>query len=752
MARVRPHDVTLSTRLTDVLGRRTGALLTEKLDLATVGDLLRHYPRRYVQRGELTNLDELVPGEDVTVMAEIAGVTGRRMRRRAGHIVEVVVTDGRGRLWLTFFNQPWRERHLQVGRRGLFAGRVDIFRGKRQLAHPDFVLLGDDAEADDEVVEAFTEELMAIYPAAAHVATWTIARCVRRVLDSLGELPDPLPEELRQRRGLLSLRDAFVAVHRPRSWDDVRAARERFRFEEAFVLQVELARRRSAARAMPAKPRVARPDGLLAAFDRQLPFDLTDGQRAVGEAIAADLARDHPMQRLLQGEVGSGKTICAVRAMLTVVDAGGQAALLAPTEVLAQQHHRSITALLGPLAERGMLGGAEHGTRVVLLTGGQSAAVRRKALLDIASGEAGIVVGTHALLEEKVTFADLGLVVIDEQHRFGVEQRAALAAKGRAAPPHVLVMTATPIPRTVAMTVFGDLEVSSLTELPKGRAPITTVVVPVSKPAWLARVWERVREEVAQGRQAYVVCPRIGDDKDEGADPAEGRASVLELLRGAGPARGQDAGGASSGRPEAVGLLELATILSEGPLAGLTVDVLHGRQPPETKDAVMRRFAAGEIDVLIATTVIEVGVDVPNASVMVIMDADWFGVSQLHQLRGRIGRGSHPGLCLLVTDAADGSPARARLDAVASTTDGFELSRLDLEQRREGDVLGAAQSGRRSSLRMLSVIRDERVIADARAEAAVLVTEDPELARHPVLRQVVDALGSDDRADYLEKT
>jgi ATP-dependent DNA helicase RecG len=752
MAQVRPQDVTVSTRLTDVLGRRMGSLLIEKLNLATVGDLLRHYPRRYVQRGELTNLDELVPGEDVTVMAEIAGVTGRRMRRRSGHILEVVVTDGRGRLSLTFFNQPWRERYLQVGRRGLFAGRVDTYRGKRQLAHPDFVLLGDDADADDEVVEAFAGELMAIYPATAQVATWTIARCVRRVLDGLGELPDPLPEELRRRRGLLSLRDAFVAVHRPRTWDDVRAARERFRFEEAFVLQVELARRRSATRALPAKPRVARPDGLLAAFDRQLPFELTDGQRAVGETIAADLARDHPMQRLLQGEVGSGKTICALRAMLTVVDAGGQAALLAPTEVLAQQHHRSITALLGPLAERGMLGGAEHGTRVALLTGGQSTAARRKTLLDIASGEAGIVVGTHALLEEKVTFADLGLVVIDEQHRFGVEQRAALVAKGREAPPHVLVMTATPIPRTVAMTVFGDLEVSSLTELPKGRAPIRTVVVPVSKPAWLARVWERVREEVAQGRQAYVVCPRIGDDEDDGTEQPQGRASVLELLRGAGSTNGQPAGRASSGRPEPVSLLELATILSEGPLAGLTVEVLHGRQPPETKDAVMRRFAAGEIDVLVATTVIEVGVDVPNASVMVIMDADWFGVSQLHQLRGRIGRGKHPGLCLLVTDAADGSPARARLDAVASTTDGFELSRLDLEQRREGDVLGAAQSGRRSSLRMLSVIRDERVIADARAEAAALVAEDPELVRHPALRQVVDALGSDARADYLEKT
>ncbi len=458
----------------------------------------------------------------------------------------------------------------------------------------------------------------------------------------------------------------------------------------------------------------------------------------MGRTIAADLARTHPMHRLLQGEVGSGKTLVALRAMLTVVDSGGQAVLLAPTEVLAQQHHRSVTALLGPLAERGLLGGSDAGTGVALLTGSASSARRRQAMLDIASGQAGIVIGTHALLEQKVQFFDLGLVVVDEQHRFGVEQRAALAAKARDDNrPHVLVMTATPIPRTVAMTVFGDLEVSTLTELPEGRLPVVTHVVPAEKPRFLDRAWTRILDEVSAGRQAYVVCPRIGgDDKastdDVGTDDATDR------------------------RPP-IAVLDVAPILAEGPLAAARVGILHGRLSPEEKDDVMRRFAAGPtasdgIDVLVATTVVEVGVDVPNATVMVVMDADRFGVSQLHQLRGRVGRGDHAGLCLLVTDIPPGTPARERLDAVAGTLDGFELSRLDLEQRREGDVLGASQSGSRSSLRMLSVLRDEDVITAARAEATALVAEDPDLATVPALGRAVVALLDEERADYLEKS
>ncbi|MGH8971160.1 MAG: ATP-dependent DNA helicase RecG, partial [Actinomycetes bacterium] len=498
--------------------------------------------------------------------------------------------------------------------------------------------------------------------------------------------------------------------------------------------------RRAAARALPATPRVAAAGGLLAAFDERLPFDLTDGQRQVSAAITDDLARDHPMHRLLQGEVGSGKTVVALRAMLAVVDAGGQAALLAPTEVLAAQHHRSVSEMLGPLAERGLLGGADIGTRVALLTGSQNAAARRRSLLEVASGDAGIVVGTHALIQDRVDFLDLGLVVVDEQHRFGVEQRDALRAKADR-PPHVLVMTATPIPRTVAMTVFGDLDVSTLTELPAGRSPIVTHVVPAGeKPHFLRRGWQRVREEVDAGHQAYVVCPRIGDA--EGAEDSSGDEPPDD------PGEGPDT--RPRRQPLAVGDVH-AELTASGPLADLRVEVLHGRLASETKDDVMRRFAAGQVDVLVATTVIEVGVDVPNATAMVVMDADRFGVSQLHQLRGRVGRGGAPGLCLLVTDAADGSPPRARLDAVAATVDGFELSRVDLETRREGDVLGASQSGRRSSLRLLAVIRDEAVIEQARREATAIVEADPDLTNHPVLLESITALLDEERTEFLEK-
>src|SRR5690606_28379388 len=482
--------------------------------------------------------------------------------------------------------------------------------------------------------------------------------------------------------------------------------------------------------------------GLLARFDAALPYQLTDGQRRVGEQIAAELARPHPMHRLLQGEVGSGKTLCALRAALQVVDAGGQAALLAPTEVLAAQHHRSLLDLLGPLGRAGELGAAETATRVTLLTGSLGAAARRRALAEAADGTAGIVVGTHALLHSGVDFRDLGLVVVDEQHRFGVEQRDALRAKADK-PPHVLVMTATPIPRTVAMTVYGDLEVSTLSQLPRGRSPIASHVVPaVEKPAYLERAWQRLREEVAKGHQAYVVCPRIGDEPP-GAEEADGDPGSGEL--------GGPPGSGESGKRPPLAVLDVAPALAEGKLKGLRVGVLHGRLPAEEKDAVMRAFAAGDLDVLVATTVIEVGVDVPNATMMIVLDADRFGVSQLHQLRGRVGRGSAPGLCLLVTEAPEGTPARERLAAVASTVDGFRLAELDLEQRREGDVLGAAQSGRRSHLRLLSLLRDADLIREARVEALELVAADPELERHPALAASVAALVDEERAEYLEK-
>jgi len=729
-----------------VVGDKVAKPLGRALDVRTVGDLLRHYPRRYEQRGELTDLASLRDGEDVTVQAKIATVTSRPMRNRRGSIFEATVTDGHGQLVLTFFSrgrQDWREKVLAPGLHGLFSGQVSTFRGKRQLAHPDFELLG----ADDDAVRAaeYAAQIIPIYRAASQITSWQIAAAIRIVLDVL-DVEDPMPRAIRDRHGLCGLADALRGIHRPIDWADRERSTRRLKWDEAFQLQVVLAQRRLAATAYSATPRPRVTGGLLDAYDARLPFELTVGQELAGAQISDELGLDHPMHRLLQGEVGSGKTVIAVRAMLQVVDAGGQAALLAPTEVLAQQHFRSITEQLGPLAQAGQLGGAEHATRVVLLTGSQGAAARRRALLEAASATAGIVIGTHALLEEQVQFADLGLVVIDEQHRFGVEQRDALREKAGDGRPHVLVMTATPIPRTVAMTVFGDLEMSTLTELPAGRSPISTHVVPAAeKPHYLERVWERLREEAARGRQCYVVCPRIGDGPGE---RRSGPEDDEDAERCYGPAA--EDGSPGGARPP-VAVLDLAAELERGPLAGLRLAVLHGRLPPDDKDATMLAFAAGTVDVLVTTTVVEVGVDVPNATAMVIMDADRFGVSQLHQLRGRVGRGRHEGLCLLVTEAEPDGKSRQRLDAVAATLDGFMLSRLDLEQRREGDVLGAAQAGRRSSLKLLTLLKDEELIGQARDEARDLVAADPALAGQPALAAAVRVLLDREQAEYLEK-
>jgi ATP-dependent DNA helicase RecG len=711
--------------LRDAVGDKTAKALERGLGLRTCGDLLRHYPRRYVERAVLSPLKDLVADEYATVMAEIVSAKTRPMRQRRGNLLEVVVTDGKGTLTLTFFNQAWRADKLRPGYRGLFSGKVGMFRGNPQLTHPECQILDEDDAADDTMLSG----LIPIYPAIAKMPTWKIAKATRVTLDMVELDADPLPADVRDRHDLLGLDQAMRWIHRPDTREQVRRATDRLKWDEAFVLQTVLAQRRAAVVAQPARPRPRRDGGLLDAFDARLPFDLTTGQHEVSEQILADIAREHPMHRLLQGEVGSGKTVVALRAMLAVVDAGGQAALLAPTEVLAQQHYRTMCDLLGPLAQAGQLGAADTATRIALLTGSQSAQARRENMLDAASGAAGIVVGTHALLEEKVQFADLGLVVVDEQHRFGVEQRDALRGKGDL-PPHVLVMTATPIPRTVAMTVFGDLETSTLRELPAGRSPIQTSVVPLAEhPQWLDRAWQRVREEAAAGRQAYVVCARIGADSEEDVD-----VDVEE-----------------DKRKPAAAVVDVAPLLAAGALDGLRVEMLHGQLPPDAKDDVMRRFARGDIDVLVATTVIEVGVDVPNATVMVVLDADRFGVSQLHQLRGRVGRGQHAGLCLLVTEAEMGVPARERVDGVAATLDGFELARLDLEQRREGDVLGAAQSGRRSSLKLLRLLRDEDVIAAARDEATQLVDDDPTLSRYDALVGAVRELLDTERADYLEK-
>ncbi|MFE5189596.1 helicase-related protein [Streptomyces sp. NPDC056628] len=1065
----------LDEPLKKVLGPPTAKVMAEHLGLHTVGDLLHHYPRRYEERGQLTHLADLPMDEHVTVVAMVADArlhsfASAKAPRGKGQRLEVTITDGSGRLQLVFFGNGVHKPHKELlpGTRAMFAGKVSVFNRRLQLAHPAYELLRDDS---GEAVETWAGALIPLYPATAKLESWKIGKAIQTVLPSAQEAVDPLPESLREGRRLVPLPEALLKIHRPHTKADIEDARARLKWDEAFVLQVALARRRHADAQLPAVARRPAPDGLLTAFDARLPFTLTEGQRQVSREIFADLATEHPMHRLLQGEVGSGKaqpldslvltpagfrrmgnlkvrdevvvpdgelalidgvfpqgerdvwrlvlsdgssvecddehlwivgtscgwhrgqapevmttreirldtfeangsskwylpaatpvdlgsdsglpldpylfglllgggsfrhhlrlstlddeirdavaatvapecrlapvrasrrdftiqrtrrvggvrnpvkqalrdvdlwgvtshgtfvpdefkntsiknrlallqglldtggtidadgwsislcsasrrladdvawlvrslggearvlpekadfnvsvslpdeyapfrltrkaervrprpeyhtfrrgiraveyvgrkpvqcisvahpshayitdnftvthnTMVALRAMLAVVDAGGQAAMLAPTEVLAQQHHRSIVEMMGDLAEGGTLGGAEHATKVVLLTGSMGAAARRQALLDLVTGEAGIVIGTHALIEDKVQFHDLGLVVVDEQHRFGVEQRDALRGKGRQ-PPHLLVMTATPIPRTVAMTVFGDLETSVLDQLPAGRSPIASHVVPAAdKPHFLTRAWQRVREEVENGHQAYVVCPRIGDEEE---DPKKAKAASPE--------------DEAEKRPP-LAVLDVAEQLAQGPLQGLTVEVLHGRMHPDDKDAVMRRFAAGDTDVLVATTVIEVGVNVPNATAMVIMDADRFGVSQLHQLRGRVGRGSAPGLCLLVTEMPEASPARQRLDAVASTLDGFELSRIDLEQRREGDVLGQAQSGARTSLRMLAVIEDEEIIAEARQEAAALVERDPELTELPGLRTALDALLDEEREQYLEK-
>ncbi|WP_189177108.1 helicase-related protein [Streptomyces lasiicapitis] len=1070
----------LQEPLKNALGQATAKVMAEHLALHTVGDLLHHYPRRYAERGELTRLSDLPLDEHVTVVAQVATARVLRFNGGSGQRLEVTITDGSGQLQLVFFGRGIHKPHkdLLPGTRAMFAGKVSVFNRKMQLAHPAYELLrgdGDSATEAAEAVGSWAGALIPIYPATAKLESWKIAKSVDAVLPSAQEALDPLPPSLREGRGLIPLPEALLKIHRPHTKADIATARDRLKWDEAFVLQVALARRRFADAQLPAVARRPSPDGLLDAFDAKLPFELTDGQRRVSKEIFDDLATEHPMHRLLQGEVGSGKaqpldaliltpggfrpmgdmktgdtvvvpsgdvavidgvfpqgerdvwsltlsdgssvecddehlwivgtscgwhrgqppkvlttreirhdlfkangsskwyvpaatpvdlggdeelpldpylfglllgdgsfrhnlrlstadteirdaaaaavapdcrlipvtgseydytiqlthraggvrnpviqalrdlglwgatshskfipeafkntsikhrlallqglldtdgtvqpdglsislcsasprlaqdvawlvrslggrarvlpkrdafnvsvalpaayapfrltrkaervqdrpkytnfrrgirrvdhvgrkpvqcisvahptrayitdnftvthnTMVALRAMLAVVDAGGQAAMLAPTEVLAQQHHRSITEMMGELAQGGMLGGSEHATKVTLLTGSMGTPARRQALLDLVTGEAGIVIGTHALIEDKVQFHDLGLVVVDEQHRFGVEQRDALRGKGKQ-PPHLLVMTATPIPRTVAMTVFGDLETSVLDQLPAGRSPISTHVVPAQdKPHFLARAWERVREEVENGHQAYVVCPRIGDDAEE--EPKKGKGSKKKSPEDE-----------AEKRPP-LAVLDVAEELTHGPLRGLKVEVLHGRMQPDDKDAVMRRFASGETHVLVATTVIEVGVNVPNATAMVIMDADRFGVSQLHQLRGRVGRGSAPGLCLLVTDMPEASPARARLGAVAATLDGFELSRIDLEQRREGDVLGQAQSGVRSSLRMLAVIDDEEIIAAAREEATAVVSRDPELEHLPELRTALDALLDAEREQYLDK-
>lgn len=719
-------SVTLDSRLDGVIGGKAATTLQRAFGMRTVGDLLTHYPRRYAKHGELTPIDSLTVDEQVTIVAQVKSVTDRRMKNRRGSILEVVITDGRGDLVLTFFNQSWRQDQLKVGRRGTFSGKVGEYRRQMQLAHPDYQLFEDESVALMNA-QAYASQPIPIYPATASLSSWKIGELISHTLDLLAPLDDPIPDDIRAREGLSSFREALERVHRPDFDDVIDQATHTLRWQEALVLQTALLQQRQLVRALSAEPRPA--GSLLERFDAALPFDRTPDQVSVGEAIAADLVGPWPMNRLVQGEVGSGKTLVALRAMLQVAQSGGQSALIAPTEVLAAQHLRSLTKMLGPTLAPELM--------PTLLTGQMGAAERRKAALRVAAGQALVVVGTHALLSDKTTFADLALVVVDEQHRFGVEQRETLRAKGTS--PHALVLTATPIPRTVAMTVFGDLDVSTIRTMPAGRAGIESFVAPVGeKPAWFERVWMRAAEEIEKGYQVFVVCPAIDVEPETAIAEAgqEPEATIDDL---------PDDAGAS--RPR-WGVVQVVGLLAEHPrFADKRIALLHGKLPSDEKDAVMRAFAAGDIDLLVATTVVEVGVDVPNASTMIILDADRFGVSQLHQLRGRVGRGSVPGLCLLVTDAPPRTSARTRVEAVAATLDGFELAEVDLQLRGEGNVLGAAQSGARSSLRMLRVVTDADLIARARSDGEVILADDPALLRHPGLAGAIERrLDADERA------
>lgn len=732
---VSPTD--LSLELSRLLGEATGRQVRDGLKIETVGGMLHQFPRRYLARGELTELDKLPLDEDVTIMARVLHQSTRYMQRRKGSITDVLITDNSGEpaaLRISFFNGFKAQKELQPGVLAMFSGHVTLYNREKSLTNPAYVLLEDNELAGLEAEMAAAQPIP-VYPATAKFPSWKTQKIISALLPvvDLDGIPDPVPTHIAAREKLMPLSDAYRQIHTPSEMDSWPRARKRFTFQEALALQTSLAQKRHAAIALDATGRARVSAGLLDAFDARLPYTLTTGQAEIGELISTEIADAHPMHRLLQGEVGSGKTVVALRAMMQVIDAGGQAAFLAPTEVLAAQHLNSILALLGPLGSGRLLGGP-LATSVTLLTGSMPVAARKKALLAAASGEAGIVIGTHALLSDNVQFADLGLIVVDEQHRFGVEQRDVLRSKA-AKPPHLLVMTATPIPRTVAMTVFGDLEVSELTELPAGRAPISTHISPLAEhPGWEARVWARSREEIDAGNQVYVVCPKIGDGPEDDEDfSADSSAADGEA------------------RPMA-GVLAVVPYLRQVPaLAGKRIEALHGRLDSAEKQATMAAFAAGEIDVLVSTTVIEVGVDVHNATLMVILDADRFGISSLHQLRGRVGRGGHAGTCLLVTNLEPGHPSRKRLEAVAATTDGFVLAREDLQMRREGDILGSKQSGGNSGLRMLSVLRDEGLIQRARQDATEIVRLDPELEFHPALKLEIEMYVNEKNEAFLER-
>lgn len=714
--------------LSRALGDKRGTF-EKAFGYTTVEDLLYHFPRRYLDVAEISPIGSLEIGEDASVYARVERVSERKMNSRKGFILEVIVTDLQepaeesfdfaDELSLTFFNGYQARKDLVPGVVGVFSGVLSTYRQERVLTQPEYTLLADQEEA--------AARPFPIYSRKQNMAQERIRTAIGTLLDQVDteSFPDPIPAEVLRKHHYPDLVTALETVHRPENVKDAYRARRRFAFQEAFFLQLALAERRAA---QSAERAVARPrinDGILADFDASLPYQLTPGQSSVGQVLAADIEATRPMNRLLQGEVGSGKTLVALRAILQVIDAGGQAALVAPTEVLAQQHAQSISTMLGPLGRAGQLGGAEKATRVELLTGSMGTAAKRQALLNIATGDAGIVIGTHALFSDNVSFFDLGLVVVDEQHRFGVEQRDTLRNRAEITP-HMLVMTATPIPRTVAMTVFGDLEPLVLEGLPSGRKPVKSFVVPTWNKKWLDRMIQRMSEEVAAGHQVFVVCPRISETDSA---PKNGEAATAQRTT----------------------VDQMVAFLSQRPeLKTARIDALHGQLHSEVKTDTMDRFARHQSDILVSTTVIEVGVDIPNATIMAIIDAENFGTAQIHQLRGRIGRGGLEGTCFLVSSLEKDHASLERLERIAQISDGFVLAEEDLKVRREGNVLGTEQAGARSTLRELRVMRDAALIGQAREDAEELVAQGS-LDRYPGLRAAIDRWFDADTQEYLER-
>jgi ATP-dependent DNA helicase RecG len=718
------------SRLHGVSERRTKMLA--ELGIETVLDLLTTYPRRYIDRTRQADVSDLVVGDEAAVLATVQSAHARRARTGRA-VVDVVVRDGTGRLKIVFFNQPWRAKQLEAGSEAIFFGKVTEYRGSRQMANPVV-----------DVVAGVTPgrrtlRILPVYPASAKVGltSWEIGSLVEEALHRAGDFVDPLPEEWRTSLRLEGRTEAFHAIHLPETFAARDDARRRLVFDELFRLQLALVLRRRAfetdARALrhdvsPREVTGAVSGTLVARFLAGLPYELTRAQRQALAVIVADMAGPFPMHRLLQGDVGSGKTVVALATLLAAVQGGHQGALMVPTEVLAEQHFAAVRALLGELEGAGGMAGGE--VRVELLTSRIKGKARTAVLEGLAARDIGIVVGTHALLTEEVTFASLGAVVIDEQHRFGVEQRATLRAKGAEGPgdPDLLVMTATPIPRTAAMVIFGDLDLTTLDEMPPGRVPITTVWLPgeseseseFAQPhlhAHETEAWDTVRAEVAAGHRAFVVCPLVGD-----SERVLAKSATEEFERLSAPG---------------------------GELAGLRVGLVHGQMPAAQREETMDRFRAGDVQVLVATTVIEVGVDVPEATVMVVESADRFGIAQLHQLRGRVGRGTAASWCYLL----GGEEGNARLAAVAGSTDGFALAEADLRLRGEGTLLGARQKGQ-SDLRLASLTDDGdlALLEEARRVATALVDADPVLAAHPDLADEVKLLLSEDEGEYLFKS